>query len=83
MAEGSEFVVCQSTVGEHPLLRYGAVAHGYRPARTRMPGGVVRGREILPLTRLERTHHFFFGVGAGGGAEGFTFWFGGGLVFPF
>jgi hypothetical protein len=63
--------------------RYSAVAHGNRLVRIRMPGGVGRGREILPLTLLERTHHFFFGVGAGGGAEGFTFWVGGGFVFPF
>ena len=53
MAQGSGFVVCQRTVGEYPLPRYGAVAHGNRLVRTRMPGGVGRGREILPLTRLD------------------------------
>jgi hypothetical protein len=52
MAQGAGSVICQRAVGEHPLPRYGAVAHGNRPVRTRMPGGVGRGREILPLTRL-------------------------------
>jgi hypothetical protein len=35
------------------LPRYGAVAHGNRLVRTRMLGDVGRGREKLPLTRLE------------------------------
>jgi hypothetical protein len=38
MAQGSESVVCQRMVGEHPLPCYGAVAHGNRLVRTRMPG---------------------------------------------
>jgi len=52
MAKGSRSVVCQRTMGQYPLPGYGPVASENRPVRTRMPGGVGRGREILPLTRL-------------------------------
>jgi len=52
MAQGSRFALCQRSVGEHPLPGYGSVASGNRLLRTRMIGGVGRGREKLPLTRL-------------------------------
>ena len=58
MAQGSGVAVCQGTVGKHPLPRYGAVAHGNRLVRTRMPGGVGRGREKLPLTRFAELIYF-------------------------
>jgi hypothetical protein len=58
MAQGSGVAVCQGTVGKHPLPRYGAVAHGNRLVRTRMLGGVGRGREKLPLTRFAVSYIF-------------------------
>ena len=48
MAQGSGFAVCQRTVGEHPLPRYGSVASGNRLVRTRMLGGVGAGGERPP-----------------------------------
>jgi hypothetical protein len=39
-------------VGKHPLPGYGSVTPGNRLVRTRMLGGVGRGSERLPLTRL-------------------------------
>ena len=47
MPVGSGVVVCQRSVGEDSLPRYGAVAHGNCLVRTRMLGGV--GRENLPF----------------------------------
>ncbi len=39
--------------------RYGPVISVNRPVRTRMPGGVGRGREKLPLTRSPTVNVFF------------------------
>jgi hypothetical protein len=44
--------ICQRTVGEDSLAGYGPVTSANRPVRTRMPGGVARGGEKPPLTRL-------------------------------
>ena len=52
VAERSRSHICQRTVGEDSLPGYGPVTSANRPVRTRMPGGVGRGREKLPLTRL-------------------------------
>jgi hypothetical protein len=53
MAQGSRFAFCQRSMGNHPLPGYGSVAHGKHLVRTRTPGGVGAGGEILPATRLE------------------------------
>jgi hypothetical protein len=52
MAEGSRSHICQRTVGETSLPGQGPVTLLNRPVRTRMPGGVGRGGEKPPLTRL-------------------------------
>jgi len=56
MAEGSRSHICQRTVGETSLPGYGSVTLLNRPVRTRMPGGVGRGGEKPPLTRLYARH---------------------------
>ena len=45
-------VSIKKTVGEHSLSGYGPVNSVNRLVRPRIPGGVGRGREKLPLTRL-------------------------------
>ena len=52
MAQESRSRICQRTVGENPLPSHGPVDSVNRLVRTRMLGGVGRGREKLPLTRL-------------------------------
>lgn len=52
MAEESRSAICQRSMGEKSLLRYGAVAHGNRLVRTRMLGGVGRAGVIPALTRF-------------------------------
>ncbi len=53
MVQGSGSIICKRSMGEHPLPGYGSVTLGNRLVRTRLLGGVGRGREILPLTRLD------------------------------
>jgi len=53
MAEGTRAGFHQETMGEHSLSGYCPISSAKRPVRTRMRGVGGRGREKLPLTRLE------------------------------
>jgi len=54
MAQGSRSSICQRTVGSHSLPGHGPVISVNRLVRTRMTGGVGRGKEKVLLIRLSR-----------------------------